>query len=91
MLEPDEGKLSSPVLRGPGASNGTRLLHSNPLDRIGPDKQCQLNRSMLSVDGPSRNSAGTRRGEPEFAKRFIRGFDNSAAPRAGLQVTACDK
>jgi hypothetical protein len=28
VLEPDEGKLSSPVLRGPGASNGARLLHS---------------------------------------------------------------
>ena len=25
MLEPDEGKLSSPVLRGPGRSNLTRL------------------------------------------------------------------
>jgi hypothetical protein len=26
VLEPDEGKLSSPVLRGLGASNGARLL-----------------------------------------------------------------
>jgi hypothetical protein len=25
MLEPDEGKLSSPVLRGPGRSNPARL------------------------------------------------------------------
>jgi hypothetical protein len=30
VLEPDEGKLSSPVLRGPGASNGARLLHNDP-------------------------------------------------------------
>ena len=28
MLEPDEGKLSSPVLRGLGASNGARPLDS---------------------------------------------------------------
>ena len=26
VLEPDEGKLSSPVLRGLGASKGARLL-----------------------------------------------------------------
>jgi hypothetical protein len=25
-LEPDDGKLSRPVLRGPGSSNGVRLL-----------------------------------------------------------------
>jgi hypothetical protein len=25
-LEPDDGKLSRPVLRGPGLSNGVRLL-----------------------------------------------------------------
>ena len=27
MLEPDDGKPSSPALRGVGASNGARLLH----------------------------------------------------------------
>jgi hypothetical protein len=26
VLEPDDGKLSRPVLRGPGPSNGARLL-----------------------------------------------------------------
>ena len=26
VLEPDDGKLSRPVLRGPGLSNGVRLL-----------------------------------------------------------------
>ena len=26
VLEPDDGKLSRPVLRGPGLSNGARLL-----------------------------------------------------------------
>jgi hypothetical protein len=26
VLEPDDGKPSSPVLRGPGSSNGVRLL-----------------------------------------------------------------
>ena len=31
VLEPDEGKLSSPVLRGLGASNGAR-----PLDNLNP-------------------------------------------------------
>ena len=29
MLEPDDGKPSSPVLRGLGASNGARLLDPN--------------------------------------------------------------
>ena len=29
MLEPDDGKPSSPVLRGLGASNGARPLDSN--------------------------------------------------------------
>jgi hypothetical protein len=30
VLEPDDGKPSSPVLRGLGASNGARPLNSNP-------------------------------------------------------------
>jgi hypothetical protein len=30
VLEPDEGKPSSPVLRGLGASNGARLLDKVP-------------------------------------------------------------
>ena len=30
MLEPDDGKLSRPVLRGPGPSNGARLLDRKP-------------------------------------------------------------
>jgi hypothetical protein len=29
VLEPDDGKLSSPVLRGPGLSNEVRLLDRN--------------------------------------------------------------
>jgi len=31
VLEPDDGKLSRPVLRGPNPSNGVRLLDSEPL------------------------------------------------------------
>ena len=31
MLEPDDGKLSRPVLRGPNPSNGVRLLGRWPL------------------------------------------------------------
>jgi hypothetical protein len=43
VLEPDEGKPSSPVLRGLGASNGARLLGNlkNDLSGLG----CQLRRS----------------------------------------------
>jgi hypothetical protein len=33
VLEPDDGKPSSPVLRGLGASNGARPLASNPFHR----------------------------------------------------------
>ena len=31
VLEPDDGKLSRPVLRGPNLSNGVRLLGRWPL------------------------------------------------------------
>jgi hypothetical protein len=31
VLEPDDGKLSRPVLRGPGPSNGVRLLDPSVL------------------------------------------------------------
>ncbi len=34
VLEPDDGKLSRPVLRGPGPSNGTRLLDPHVLRRF---------------------------------------------------------
>ena len=34
MLEPDEGKLSSPVLRGPAPSNGGWLLGNNAKESI---------------------------------------------------------
>ena len=30
VLEPDDGKLSCPVLRGPNPSNGVRLLDREP-------------------------------------------------------------
>jgi hypothetical protein len=39
-LELGEGKLSRPVLRGPGGRKAAWLLGSNPpLDRIGPEKR----------------------------------------------------
>ena len=31
VLEPDDGKLSRPVLRGPGLSDGVRLLDPTPM------------------------------------------------------------
>jgi hypothetical protein len=34
VLEPDDGKLSRPVLRGPGPSNGVRLLDPHVLRRF---------------------------------------------------------
>jgi hypothetical protein len=34
VLEPDDGKLSRPVLRGPGPSNGVRLLDPRVLRRL---------------------------------------------------------
>jgi hypothetical protein len=43
VLEPDEGKLSSPVLRGLGASNGARLL-----DQVhcGPKTICPVSANL---------------------------------------------
>jgi hypothetical protein len=44
VLEPDEGKPSSPVLRGLGASNGARLL-----DNLGTGTHARLRRYQVFV------------------------------------------
>ena len=38
-LEPDDGKLSRPVLRGPGLSDGARLLDPTPEN---PQQNCRF-------------------------------------------------
>jgi hypothetical protein len=49
VLEPDDGKPSSPVLRGLGASNGARPLHSNPDGQraISTGKSASVELSMM--------------------------------------------
>jgi len=54
VLEPDEGKPSSPVLRGLGASNGARLLDKVPASthvsrfRVNQDLMLEL-RSLVCI------------------------------------------
>ena len=50
VLEPDDGKLSRPVLRGPGPSNGVRLL--DPLWLFFPSALASCMKSSQVASGP---------------------------------------
>ncbi len=50
MLEPDEGKLSSPVLRGPGRSNPTRLPDHFMSTKVSSPTSAELKAVLGSAD-----------------------------------------
>ena len=96
MLEPDDGKLSRPVLRGPDPSNGVRLLGDNLAGLIDPmikragahplgrSSQSRTNRGMLQV-----HRVGDRRSEAILAQDFSRenGAPAEKAKWPGFAVT----
>jgi hypothetical protein len=53
VLEPDDRKLSRPVLRGPGPRNGVRLLDQWPLPDITQDsvRGCELGLAAVTISG----------------------------------------
>src|ERR1017187_5607423 len=67
VLEPDDGKLSRPVLRGPGPSNGVRLLDPHVL-------RCLLRPSLTEVPSLRRSypaSAVLRTSPPPHTARPV--------------------
>ena len=63
VLEPDDGKLSRPVLRGPGGRKAAWLLGSYRLGRLTPDKRkpdkwphCPVTRQMCATSTKGGNA-----------------------------------
>src|SRR6267378_7338908 len=60
VLEPDEGKPSSPVLRGLGASNGARLLDDSAFTRLSFTIPLAITRPRISGTGTFPRQATVR-------------------------------
>lgn len=91
-LEPDHGKLSCPVLRGPGLSNGVRLLdpHANQILSFRRTSKYEIQRITETQVKPltARLSQGSNSAAFSVLRQTI-GFHSCSVPvRGGAEISS---